>query len=168
MVTKTIILLITAVSTSLIGGLLYAYSVSVSPGLGRLTDLAYLSAMQAINKAILNPLFFASFIGTAVLLPVSTYLHYNNSGPSPRFYFLLAASVIYLIGVLGVTIGGNVPLNEWLAKINLSSLDSAEAAKARLRFEGPWNRLHSIRTFSAFLAVVLTICACLMQPAIEK
>jgi uncharacterized membrane protein len=53
--------------------------------LGQLSDVSYLSAMQAINKAIINPVFFLSFMGTLFLLPVSTYMHYGSSSVSSRF-----------------------------------------------------------------------------------
>lgn len=69
----TILLIITAILTALIAGLFYAYSCSVVLGLGKLSDTEYLKAMQNINREILNPLFFSSFMGTTVLLPVSVF-----------------------------------------------------------------------------------------------
>ena len=115
-----IILTIAATTTALIAGLLYAYSCSVNIELGRLADAEYISAMQSINKAIQNPLFFISFMGTLLLLPLCTYLHYGQP-LSNRFWFLLISTMIYAIGVVGVTALGNVPLNEALDKFNLSS-----------------------------------------------
>jgi uncharacterized membrane protein len=158
---KTIVLLITAVSTSLIGGLFYAYACSVTLGLGRLSDAAYLSAMQSINRAILNPVFFASFMGTLLLLPVSTYMSYDGT-LSLGFWLLLGAAIIYAAGVFGVTMFGNVPMNELLDKLDLKSLSPAEIAEQRKRFEGPWNTLNNIRTVASFLAIVLVIWACLV------
>ncbi len=64
-----IILVFTATTTALIAGLFYAWSCSVTLGLARLPDTVYIAFMQATNKAILNPVFFISFIGTAILLP---------------------------------------------------------------------------------------------------
>src|SRR5688572_10813811 len=106
----TIVLIVTGTTTGLIAGLFYAYSCSINPGLGRLPDEAYLTAMQSINKAILNPVFFISFMGTLILLPLCTYLHYRQP-VSPKFILLLIATALYLVGVFGVTIFGNVPLN---------------------------------------------------------
>src|SRR5206468_9628718 len=80
-----IILLATATTTALIAGLFYAYSCSVNAGLGKLSDAAYLAAMQSINREILNPLFFMSFMGTLLLLPVCTWVHYSKP-VSLRFY----------------------------------------------------------------------------------
>lgn len=75
---SNLVLAATAILTALVAGLFYAYSCSVSPGLGRLPDAGYLSAMQSINRAIQNPVFFISFLGCLILLPLSTYLHYSS------------------------------------------------------------------------------------------
>lgn len=94
-----IMLLITAVVMALISGLFYSYSCSVNLGLGRLSDSEYLRAMQEINRAILNPWFFASFMGTFVAMPVSTWLSYKYGNTvSFIFYFLqlLFISWVYL------------------------------------------------------------------------
>lgn len=160
MTTVNIILLITAILTGLIAGLFYSYSCSVNPGLGRLHDREYLAAMQSINKVILNPLFFMSFLGTLILLPVSTYLNYGQPASS-RFVFLLAAALIYAIGVFGVTFFGNVPLNDTLAKMNLQSASAEEISKLRVYFEESWNRFHSIRTIASVISLALVILACL-------
>ena len=155
----TMTLILTATTTGLIAGLFYSYSCSVNPGLAKLPDGEYLAAMQSINREILNPVFFATFIGTLLLLPVSTWLQYNE-GVSKSFSFLLAATLIYAIGVFGVTIFGNVPLNDGLDKFNLHSASIAEIKRQRAMFEMPWNKLHSIRTIANIVSLVLVIIAC--------
>lgn len=154
-----IILIITATLTALIAGLFYAYSCSVNLGLGRLADREYLTAMQAINKAILNPLFFASFIGTLIMLPICTYLHYRQANDT-QFKFLLVATLIYTIATFGVTIFGNVPLNNMLDKFNIITTSPEEISIQRERFEKPWLRLHTIRTIAAAISLILVIISC--------
>jgi uncharacterized membrane protein len=161
-----ILLLITVLSTALITGLWYAYSCSVNPGLGSLPDHEYLAAMQAINKAILNPVFFAGFMGTLLLLPVSTWFSYSQPA-SPRFVLLLIASLVYAIGVFGVTIMGNVPLNETLAAVDLKAASLETITRERTNFEGPWNQFHQIRTLASLIALVLTIIACMNDSKAE-
>ncbi|ACT96463.1 anthrone oxygenase family protein [Dyadobacter fermentans] len=158
MTTINLFLLATALTSGLIAGLFYSYSCSVNPGLGALPDAGYLSAMQSINRAILNPVFFFSFMGTLLLLPLSTYQHL---GTGTRFYLLLGATLVYVIGTFGVTAAGNVPLNELLSKMNLTGASTDELAAHRLRFEMPWNRLHAIRTYASVLSFVLVLLACL-------
>ena len=141
-------------------GLFYVYSYSVNPGLNRLSDSAYLEAMQSINRAILNPVFFVGFLGAPILLPLSTWQHYNQP-ISVRFWLLVCASVIYIIGVFGVTILGNVPLNDALDSFRLQEASLDEIAAQRTSFELPWNRLNMIRTTASVVTCIITIAACL-------
>ena len=158
--TSNIILLIAATTTALMAGLFYSYSCSVNPGLGRLPDAEYIDAMQSINRSIQNPLFFVSFFGALVLLPLSAYLHYRES-LSIRFWLLLIAAIVYLIGVFGITVLGNIPLNETLDKFHLLSASKEAIIAQRAKFEGRWNNLNSIRTIASTLAIILVIIACL-------
>jgi uncharacterized membrane protein len=151
-----IIFLLTALLLALIAGLFYSYSCSVNPGLGKLTDMEYLRGMQSINRAILNPLFFASFMGTVIMMPLSTWLLYRYEGAGSSFYFILAATIVYIAGVFGVTVAGNVPLNNMLDKADLVS---ANVADIRRNFEIPWNRLNTIRTGSNILSLILLLVA---------
>ena len=160
MTASNIVLALALTSAALIAGLYYGYSCSVNPGLGKLPDAEYISAMQSINNAILNPVFFFSFMGTLVLLPLASYLNYNPMQPA-RFYLLVAAAALYLVGSFGVTLFGNVPLNDALAAFDLKSATATEIHTARLSFEPKWNNLHQIRTVASVICLVLTAFACL-------
>lgn len=157
---QNLFLVITSTTTALIAGLFYAWTCSVIPGLARLSNFEYIRAMQSFNAAIQNPLFFLSFMGTAFLLPVCTYANFSASA-SHRFWFLLAATIIYLTGVMGVTMFGNVPLNESLAAFSLASSTPEELSSQRSSFEGAWNSLNTIRTVASVTSVVLVILACI-------
>lgn len=157
---KLFVLVLTGTSTALMAGLFYGWSCSVTVGLARLSDSEYISAMQSMNRAIQNPVFFTCFFGTALLLPLSAYL-YDEPPLSVRFWLLLAATVVYLSGVLGVTIFGNVPLNEALDAFQLQSASAQAMATQRAAFEVPWNHLNTFRTIAATLAIILVILACL-------
>jgi uncharacterized membrane protein len=160
---SNVILFITATTTALITGLFYGWSCSVIPGTNRLSDIAYLEAMQVMNRAILNPVFFLSFLGTVLLLPVCTYLHYSQP-LTARFWFLLAATLLYCFGTFGVTMIGNVPLNEALDAFDIRTGSSASISAQRRTFEQSWNRLHTIRTVASVLSLVLVILGCLALP----
>ncbi|WP_241315039.1 DUF1772 domain-containing protein [Chryseobacterium arthrosphaerae] len=153
----TLVLIITAVLTALIGGLFYAYSCSVVLGLGKLSDAEYLKAMQHINREILNPVFFLSFMGTAILLPVSAFLFRGQ----PAFIFLLLASAAYLVGVFGVTVAGNVPMNDMLDRFDIAGATSDAIKQMRDNFESRWNFLNNIRTVFSVISIILTVCACI-------
>ena len=147
---------VSVILAALIAGLFYSYSCSVNGGLAKLNDSEYIKAMQAINVAILNPVFFVSFIGTLLFLPASTWFAYQN-GNTEAFNYFLSASILYLIGVFGVTAFGNVPLNDNLAKFDLTNAVGAEIANARAAFESPWNRLNLIRTIASIIVLALAL-----------
>ncbi|MFD2546817.1 DUF1772 domain-containing protein [Sphingobacterium suaedae] len=153
----TLLLIVTVVLTALIGGLFYAYSCSVVLGLGKLSDTEYLKAMQHINREILNPLFFLSFMGTAIFLPVSTLVF---RGQQPVFIFLLLATLVYLIGVFGVTAAGNVPLNDQLDKFDIYHSTNDAIQQMRANFESRWNTLNHVRTVCCVISILLAVCAC--------
>ena len=157
MTPMNIILFITAMSTAAIAGLLYAYSYSVILGLAKLPDKEYLSAMQSINREILNPVFFATFMGTVVLLPLSAYLNYGN----PRFNFLVIAAIVYIIGVFGVTVVGNVPLNDTLNAFQIKTATFQQIIDQRTHFEQPWNKFHQWRTIASLVSLALVIISCM-------
>ena len=156
-----LLLLTTTVSTGLIAGLFYAWSVSVTLGLGKLSAMDYLRAFQSLNREIQNPAFFLTFMGTAILLPLSTFWQFR-SGTMPIFWLLLSASVLYLVGVMVVTIFGNIPLNNAIDALNLSEISLSDAEKQRQIFENQWNTLNWVRTWASLLALVACVSACLM------
>ena len=160
--TQNLTLFLAVLLSALIAGLFYGYSCSVNPGLGRLADVEYLKAMQSINRAILNPVFFMSFMGTLIVLPICTWLKYTEP-PSSGFYFLLSASVLYGIGVFGVTMIGNVPLNEMLDAFDIRSSTASEVSTHRERFERLWNTYHQIRTVSSITVLALVILSILKK-----
>jgi uncharacterized membrane protein len=149
-----ITLIITAFLLALITGLFYSYTVSVNPGLGKLSDAEYIKAMQSINRAILNPWFFASFMGSLILLPVSTWMSFKTGGYDLTFNLLLAATVLYAAGVFGVTVIGNVPLNETLDRFNTDGATIQEIKNNRTMFEIPWSKLNLIRTVANMLSLI--------------
>jgi uncharacterized membrane protein len=149
-------------ATALMAGLFYSYSCSVNPGLGRLPDAEYLSAMQSINRAILNPVFFSAFIGALLLLPLSAWLNYTPQA-SMRFWLLVAATILYSLGLFGVTVAFNVSLNEMLDKCDIGVASATDLADMRARFEGPWNTWHAVRTAAVILSLILSLMACIMS-----
>lgn len=162
MTLPNITLLLAAFATALMAGLFYAYSCSVNPGLARLADTEYLAAMQSINRAILNPAFLGVFMGALLLLPVSAYFQYTPV-PSLRFWVLVAAAVVYAVGLFGVTMFGNVPLNNMLDSFAIEQASMADITAMRQAFKGPWNRLHAIRTVAVAVALILALAACIAR-----
>lgn len=153
---KSIILFIAIILTGLSAGLFYAWTVSVIPGTRKVIDVTYLESMQSINRAILNPAFFLIFLGSPLVLTIST-IQYLNSGTT--FWLLLTATVIYILGTFCVTAFGNVPLNEALDVLDLTELAESKLAAYRKSYEQKWNRLNLIRTVFALLSFLISLLA---------
>jgi len=154
---QNISLNISLILTGLSAGLFYAWSVSVIPGTQKIDDLSYLNTMQSINREILNPAFFLVFFGSLLALACSTYFTY--SGSTKGFWFLLIATLTYLIGTIGVTGLGNVPLNNKLETLNIKELSLKEIAEFRQHFESRWNKLHTYRMLFSVLSFIMTLLA---------
>ena len=147
--------------TGLCAGLFYAWSVSVIPGTQKIDNLTYLNTMQSINRAILNPAFFLVFFGSLIALVCSTYFTYSVS--TKGFWFLLIATLTYLIGTVGVTGLGNVPLNNELEVLKTLELSTKEVAEFRQHYELRWNKLHTYRMLFSVLSFFMTLIVLNMQ-----
>ena len=154
---NSLVLLCAVILTGLSAGLFYAWLVSVIPGTKRIGGSAYLETMQSINRAILNPAFFLIFFGTIIFLTIGSVYQFNAD--KTTFWFMLMASLAYLLGTIGVTGLGNVPLNNQLDALNLDDLSSQKILEFRNYYESKWNRLHLIRTIFAVLAFLLSVVA---------
>jgi len=125
-------------------GIFFTWSNAVKPGLGKLSDIEYLRALQSMNRVILNNAFKLIFLGaiiTVALVPV----FYFNLYPKNIFWLFILTLIIYWVGVFGVTISGNIPLNEILDKTNLESISQEEIKALRTRIEVKWNNFNFIR-----------------------
>ncbi|MEM7284722.1 MAG: DUF1772 domain-containing protein [Actinomycetota bacterium] len=145
-------------STALMAGLWFAWAVSVIPGTRLVPDRVYVTTMQNINRAIINPGFIGPFLLTPALLAVAGIAEWR-SGDTRRGGLLLAAGGTYLVGVLGVTFGGNVPLNNALDRVPLADATDDDLHRARVTYERPWNRWHGARTVANLAALTIALIA---------
>jgi uncharacterized membrane protein len=159
---ENIVLVLAGTLTGLIAGVYYTFNVAIVPALRALTGTQHIAAMQAINRKIQNPVFFLSFFGPTLLLPLAAYLHRNGS----QFGLLVAAALLHLLGGNGVTMAGNIPLNERLDRMDVRQLSESEADHIRGEFQGKgsrWMQWHNIRTVTATLATALVLVAALSK-----
>lgn len=150
--------IVAVASTALMAGLWFAWAVSVIPGTRLVPDRTYVTTMQTINRAIINPGFILPFLATPVLLAVAGWAQWR-SGDTRRGALLLAAGGTYAVGVLGVTMGGNVPLNDALDRVPLAQATDTELHQARTTYERPWNRWHGARTVANLAALTIALIA---------
>lgn len=148
--------------TGLMAGLFYAFNVAVVPGLRNATATQHIAAMQGINAKIQNPIFFLSFFGPTLLLPLAAYLHRDK----PEFAMLVLAAGLFMVGANGITIAVHIPLNEALDKVEVSQISEAEAEPIRTDYQGSdsrWMRWHTVRTLTTTASAALVLIVCLSK-----
>jgi len=145
----TFIIIAAIVGAGLVTGLLFAFSNFVMTALADLPKEDGMLAMQRINERIINPIFVLLFLGTPILCVTITIwsgMDLNAAG-SPS---LLLGSICYLIGPFGITMLFNVPLNNRLAKTELS-----DANKIWTDYQIRWQRWNHLRTYVGVLSIIL-------------
>jgi len=158
---ETIILALAILLTGLMAGIFFTWSNAVKPGIGKLVDIEYLRALQSMNRVILNNAFKIIFLG-AIIAVALVPVFYFNLYPKNIFWLFVFTLVIYWIGVFGVTVSGNIPLNEILDKTNLESITSEEIKTLRKSIEVKWNNFNIIRCISSAITFLILIISFLI------
>lgn len=141
----TALTILAAVGAGLVGGLFFIFSNTIMNAFDRLPAAGAVAAMNSINRVILNPVFFVTFFGTALICLV---LMVGQLDSLPVVF----GSLLYLVGSIGVTMVCNVPLNERLAKVPASAADMETQWRT---YRGPWTRWNHVRTVACLLAAAL-------------
>ncbi len=148
--------------TGLVAGTFLAFSTFVMAALDRRPPHDAIRTMQAINRTVLTPAFMGVLFGTAVLCAVAIVLASRHRA-DPGSVALLVAALLYLAGVIGVTVVGNVPLNVRLDRIDAGTLDHHAATRAWSEFLGPWLRWNHLRTIAGIGATIAGLLALIQQ-----
>jgi uncharacterized membrane protein len=146
------VLVLATVSVGLMAGVFFAYAIAVMPGLARTDDRTFVSAFQAMDRAILNPLFLLVFIGALALTVLAAAAHLGEDSRL-AVPWILAAAVLYLV-VFVITVRVNVPLNDAIKAAG--DPDQIDLPAARERFsESAWVRWNIVRTVLTATALAL-------------
>lgn len=159
--THSTLLVLATLATGLSAGFFVTYQISVTRGLALVDDATYVATFQAVNETVRTGWFAAFFFGAAPLAALAAWSCWSHS--RARAGLLVAAAVLQLAGVLGVTFAGNVPLNEELADV--TSSETSALAAARADFEDDWNRLNLVRTLAGLAAFALVAAAIAVPPS---
>lgn len=136
------LLLVAAVVAGLQAGTYFTWSTGVMPGLAHVDDRTFISAVQQMNIAIVNPIFIATFLGAPVLAGAAALL----CGPHARPWAI--AATVLAIGTLVISFAGNIPLNDALEAAG--SVDKIkDLAAVRADFESLWVKLNIARCLTS-------------------
>lgn len=149
----TVLLWAAALSSGLIAGVYFAFSVFIMQAFGKIDTAQSIAAMNSINEVILRSLFMPLFFGSSiisVLLIVFAYIHWNESDAG----LILIAGIIYFIGMFACTAIFNVPLNNTLARTDIKNKNTKQVWSHYLKTWTQWNHL---RTISSLITSILCI-----------
>ena len=132
---------------SLVSGFIFTYAIVVMPGLSNLSNKEFIRAFQVTDAVIQNnqPIFMFTWIGSIVSL-FSTILTSVISFELSEAWLIILISVIYLLGVQGITMVIHIPLNNHIQKVVIEELSYEAINEERVKFERKWNYFNNIRT----------------------
>jgi uncharacterized membrane protein len=152
---QSVTLLVAAVGCGMVAGVFFAFSSFVMPALKQLHPSQAIAAMQSINVSAVTPAFMSLVFGTAAVCLALLVLEMTAiAGETSRL--VPGASVLYLLGVTGVTVVRNVPLNNRLAGLDPESSVGTAFWSDYLNDWTAWNHL---RTVAALLASGMLVAA---------
>jgi uncharacterized membrane protein len=144
-----------ALGCGLMAGVYFAFSTFIMTALGRIDQAAGIAAMNAINVEIVRSLFMPFFLATTLSSAALAGLAIVRWGDAGTIA-MLVGGVLYVLGMCGVTMVLNVPLNDALAAVDPNS---AAAATLWTRYVSDWTFWNHVRTIASTAASALFIVA---------
>lgn len=144
---------------SLVSGFIFTYAIVVMPGLSNLNDKEFIRAFQVTDAVIQNnqPIFMFTWIGSIVSL-LSTILTAVVSFGLSETWLVVLFSIVYLLGVHGITVSIHIPLNNHIQKVVIEELNDDAITDERVKFERKWNYFNNIRaSISISVSLLLLI-----------
>ena len=138
-----------ALGAAACAGIYHVFLVTIVPVLGSGDARTAAAVMRAINRRITRTGFMLLFGGTSLLALASMLLSLTLTGMAGQL--MLIAGLVHLLGMSGVTIAGNVPLNR--------RLDAAppEDGAAWTAFAPGWQRFNHLRAVASAVAALIWI-----------
>jgi uncharacterized membrane protein len=149
----TTVTFLAALGSGLMAGLFFVFSAFMMTALARLGAPQGIAAMQSVNITIINPVFMTVFMGTAALSLITAaaaLLNWSAQGSA----WLLAGSLLYLFGIIVVTMVFNVPLNNQLAAVDPAGGEGGAMWARYLDVWVKWNHVRSIAGLGALACLI--------------
>ena len=147
-------MLVSTVLNCMSAGMMFIFSNTIMPALGKLSDEAGIEAMVTINDVILNPLFKLLFVGGLIsVVPVVDMLFISQRHSKPARYYATASTMVYFVGQIVITATQNVPRNDALLALDAAS--QAASNYWRNEYLAKWVSWNTARAVFSTIASVL-------------
>ena len=134
-------------------GFFYAWVSSTMWGLDAADPNVAISAMQAMNASVRNPVFALGYFGTPLALAAGTLVALKRGERRAALVFG-SGGLLYVLGVVLPTSMFNVPLNEMLAAVE-APLAVGRAREVWQSYSAPWQFWNSVRAVAAGSVLLL-------------
>lgn len=151
---RDIALIAATLTMGMMAGVFALYSHTIMRGLGNTDHRTFVAAFQAIDRAIINPWFMASFFGALLFTAGAALANVGRAG----LPWIVAALALYCV-VFVITIAVHVPLNDAIK--TAGDVDGiSDLAAVRQRFdEARWTTWNLARTVATLIGTVLLTIA---------
>lgn len=154
----SVLLWAAALSSGLMAGVYLAFSGFIMRAFNCLSAAQAISAMNVINTSIVRSVFMPLFFGSTVIsvcLVVLAIIYWGEKGAGLMF----VAGVVYFIGMFMCTVLCNVPLNNFLATLNVDTDNLQQAWSQYLTTWTSWNHLRVISSLVTCLSCIWLLSA---------
>ena len=134
-------------------GFFFAWVCSTMWGLDAAEPNVAISAMQAMNASVRNPVFAQAFFGTPLLLLATAFVALTSKKRRAALFFG-SGGLLYVLGAMTPTMAFNVPLNETLAMVE-TPLAAARAHGVWRDYSVPWQLWNALRAVAAGIVLLL-------------
>jgi len=147
-----VVLSVTAAAAA--AGAALAFSSFIVPALHGLPAHEAVQAKQHITLSVMPPAFWLVLVGTAVYATKLVVVDVITRGWRASPWLVLGA-VFYVVGVVGVTLFGTMPLEAWLAGLDSSALP----VDAWISYATAWAGFNNVRLLAALFASLFFVVA---------
>jgi uncharacterized membrane protein len=149
-----VLLQLSILAYALVAGVFLAFSDFIMRSLALTGGVGGVEAMQVINREVFRWVFMVLFLGmAAVSVLIAGHAWLGLSGPASAL--IGVAALVYLFGCFGVTVAFNVPMNQALAGMDLTS--EATRDYWLQSYVPRWTFWNSVRTAAAALSAALLL-----------
>jgi uncharacterized membrane protein len=152
----TALVALAGVGSAVVAGALGAFSGFVMRALAGLPDVGGAVAMRSINRTAVRPPLMVAMFGTAVASVAAAVAVLRGPSAATVVVLTVTGGLLYLVGVIGVTVAANVPLNERLAA---AEPGTGAADRFWAEYSRRWTRWNHLRSLAALTAAVAYVAA---------
>lgn len=140
-------------AVGIMAGFFYTYTFNVNLAMLQVDGATYATVQSLFNENVRHFMFFVFFFGSAGVLALALITNWPT-WRTPAFWLLVAATLLYVLGIVIFTAQVNLPLNAYT-----ESWDPAALPADWETTRTAWNEANAQRVAYSFLAFICNLAA---------